>query len=96
MSENLTILFTKTFYVVSAGADVSQTMVNYARQKHSEKRLSYIVLDIETSELPNDQIGQYENIFSFNCLHWCNDMWYFFDIFVGNDQRREAFVDIDN
>jgi len=72
----LTIPFTKTFYV-STGADISQTMVNYARQKYSdEKRLSYIVLDIETSELPNDQIEKYDNVISMYCLHWCNDMWY--------------------
>jgi len=53
-------------------------MVNYAREKYSdEKRLSYIVLDIETSELPNDEIEQYDNVVSFYSLHWCNDMWYF-------------------
>ncbi|RLU22285.1 hypothetical protein DMN91_004563 [Ooceraea biroi] len=58
------------------GADISQTMVNYARQKHSdEKRLSYVVLDIETSELPSDQVEQYDNAVSFYCLHWCNDLW---------------------
>lgn len=59
-----------------AGADISQAMVNYARMKYSDdKRLSYIVLDIETSELPSDQVEQYNNVVSFYCLHWCNDIW---------------------
>ncbi|KYN20793.1 PREDICTED: juvenile hormone acid O-methyltransferase-like [Trachymyrmex cornetzi] len=58
------------------GVDVSETMVNYANQKYSdEKRLSFDILDIETSELPSDQIEQYDNVVSFYCLHWCNDIW---------------------
>ncbi|XP_012521864.1 juvenile hormone acid O-methyltransferase isoform X2 [Monomorium pharaonis] len=62
------------------GADISEAMVEYARKKYSvDKRLSYIVLDIETSELPSDQVGRYENVVSFYCLHWCNDIWRAFD-----------------
>ncbi|XP_077273752.1 juvenile hormone acid methyltransferase isoform X1 [Temnothorax americanus] len=61
------------------GADISQPMVNYARQKYSDERLSYIVLDIEASELPSDQVEQYDNVVSFYCLHWCNDMWRAFE-----------------
>ncbi|KAL0109382.1 hypothetical protein PUN28_014452 [Cardiocondyla obscurior] len=57
------------------GADVSQAMVNYARKNYCDsKRLSYMVLNIETSELPADQIGKYDNALSFYCLHWCNDL----------------------
>lgn len=56
------------------GADISQAMVNYARKYSDDKRLSYIVLDIET-ELPSDQVEQYDNAVSFYCLHWCNDIW---------------------
>lgn len=61
------------------GADISETMVNYARKYSSDKRLSYVVLDIETSDLPSDQVGQYDNAVSFYCLHWCNDIWRAFD-----------------
>ncbi|XP_011871884.1 PREDICTED: uncharacterized protein LOC105564253 [Vollenhovia emeryi] len=61
------------------GADISQAMVNYAREKHSDERVSYTVLDIETLELPSDQVEQYNNVVSFNCLHWCNDMWRAFE-----------------
>lgn len=67
-----------------AGADISETMVNYARKYSSDKRLSYVVLDIETSDLPSDQVGQYDNAVSFYCLHWCNDIWYLC-YFVDND-----------
>lgn len=63
--------------VAFAGADISQAMVNYARKYSDDKRLSYIVLDIET-ELPSDQVEQYDNAVSFYCLHWCNDIWYLF------------------
>ncbi|KYM78453.1 Putative methyltransferase 235L [Atta colombica] len=58
------------------GADISEAMVNYASQKYNdEKRLSFVILDIETSELPSDQVEQYDNAVSFYCLHWCNDIW---------------------
>ncbi|EGI57813.1 PREDICTED: uncharacterized protein LOC105153364 [Acromyrmex echinatior] len=58
------------------GVDISEAMVNYASQKYSdEKRLSFVILDIETSELPSDQVEQYDNVVSFYCLHWCDDIW---------------------
>ncbi|XP_072766148.1 juvenile hormone acid methyltransferase isoform X1 [Anoplolepis gracilipes] len=60
------------------GVDISQEMVNYARKKFADKRLSYIVLDIESPNLPKDQIECYHNIVSFYCIHWCNDMWFTF------------------
>ncbi|CAL1676818.1 unnamed protein product [Lasius platythorax] len=56
------------------GADISHTMINYARNCNSDERISYIVLDIETSHLPNDEIEKYHNAVSFYCLHWCNDI----------------------
>lgn len=70
------LIFYEEPCVIFAGADISQAMVNYARKKYSDdKRLSYIVLDIETPELPSDQVEQYDNAVSFYCLHWCNDIW---------------------
>ncbi|KAL6260400.1 hypothetical protein P5V15_007927 [Pogonomyrmex californicus] len=56
------------------GADISQAMVNYARQNNNDERLSYIVLDIE-GRIPKEQIGQYDYVTSFYCLHWSKDLW---------------------
>ncbi|KAM0735897.1 Juvenile hormone acid O-methyltransferase [Formica fusca] len=56
------------------GADISQEMVNYARKNNADNHLSYIVLDIESLDLPKDQIEQYDNAVSFYCLHWCIDL----------------------
>ncbi|XP_076766733.1 juvenile hormone acid methyltransferase [Xylocopa sonorina] len=62
------------------GADILKSMVNHARQKYrDEKRLSFFQLDIEATELPNDQLGQYTNALSFYCLHWCHNTWRAFD-----------------
>lgn len=58
-------------------------MINYARNCNSDERISYIVLDIETSHLPNDEIEKYHNAVSFYCLHWCNDIWYIY-IYIFN------------
>lgn len=69
---------------VLLGADISEKMINYARKNYADKRLSYIVMDIE-SDLPSDQIECYENITSFYCLHWCQDIRYFSIFFVGCD-----------
>lgn len=55
-------------------------MINYGRKNYADKRLSYIVLDIE-SNLPKDLIERYESTVSFYCLHWCKDIRYFFNIF---------------
>ncbi|XP_076672354.1 juvenile hormone acid methyltransferase [Andrena cerasifolii] len=57
------------------GADISQKMIDYASQKYrDEKRLSFITLDIQTQNLPQEEVGQYNGVFSFYCLHWCNDI----------------------
>ncbi|XP_076239148.1 juvenile hormone acid methyltransferase [Calliopsis andreniformis] len=57
------------------GVDISQSMIDYARQKYSdEKRLSFMQLDIETTNLSNELVGQYSNLFSFYCFHWCKDV----------------------
>lgn len=72
-------------------------MVNYAREKYSGKRLSYIVLDIETSELPSDHIAHFDNAVSFYCLHWCEDLWYFVVFLRKGNDRAKAFVNkVDN
>ncbi|XP_011263582.2 juvenile hormone acid O-methyltransferase [Camponotus floridanus] len=60
------------------GADISQEMINYARQNYADKRLSYVIMDIE-SDLPSDEIEHYDNTVSFYCLHWCKDIRYAFE-----------------
>ncbi|XP_031845539.1 juvenile hormone acid methyltransferase isoform X2 [Nomia melanderi] len=60
------------------GADISKPMVEYARKKCSEeKRLSFICLNAETEDLPNELVEQFDNVFSFFCLHWrtFNNIW---------------------
>nr|XP_033336742.1 juvenile hormone acid O-methyltransferase isoform X1 [Megalopta genalis]XP_033336743.1 juvenile hormone acid O-methyltransferase isoform X1 [Megalopta genalis]XP_033336744.1 juvenile hormone acid O-methyltransferase isoform X1 [Megalopta genalis]XP_033336745.1 juvenile hormone acid O-methyltransferase isoform X1 [Megalopta genalis]XP_033336746.1 juvenile hormone acid O-methyltransferase isoform X1 [Megalopta genalis]XP_033336747.1 juvenile hormone acid O-methyltransferase isoform X1 [Megalo len=58
------------------GADISKEMVEYAREKCSdEKRLSFICLDVQTGDLPNELVAQFSNAFSFFCLHWCENPW---------------------
>ncbi|KZC09774.1 PREDICTED: juvenile hormone acid O-methyltransferase [Dufourea novaeangliae] len=62
------------------GVDVSVEMVEYARKKCcDEKRLSFMCLDAETEDLPCKLIGQFDNVFSFFCLHWCQNPWRTFE-----------------
>lgn len=64
------------------GADISQNMVDYAKEKCAdEKRLSFIRLDIETENLPNDLVNDFNSVFSFFCLHWCKSPRYLLFIF---------------
>lgn len=54
------------------GADVNIKMVKYANEKfYDEDKISFFQLNIETSQLPKDLIGKYDNIVSFYCLQWC-------------------------
>ncbi|XP_043266532.1 juvenile hormone acid O-methyltransferase [Venturia canescens] len=59
---------------VLTGADISKAMIKSARSYcANEPRLSFVELDVETDELPIHEIGQYDNVLSFYCLHWCQD-----------------------
>lgn len=52
-------------------------MIEYARKKYEDKRrLSFIYLDAQIEELPNELVEQFDNVFSFFCLHWCVNPWY--------------------
>lgn len=54
-------------------------MTDFAKLKYAnDKRLSFITMDIEASELPTNEIGQYDNVVSFFCLHWCRNIKYFY------------------
>ncbi|CAK9795096.1 Juvenile hormone acid O-methyltransferase [Anthophora quadrimaculata] len=62
------------------GTDISKPMIDHARQKYlDEERLSFFELDIETTALPNEEMGQYSNALSFYCLHWCQNAWQAFE-----------------
>ncbi|XP_076173804.1 juvenile hormone acid methyltransferase [Ptiloglossa arizonensis] len=56
------------------GADISKPMIDYAKQKfRNVKHLSFTCLDIQTEDLPDEHIGQYNGLFSFFCFHWCQN-----------------------
>ncbi|TGZ48683.1 putative methyltransferase [Temnothorax longispinosus] len=57
------------------GTDISESMIKYANKTfNDEKRLHFEVLDIQTKNLPEKYISEFNNIFSFHTLHWCNDI----------------------
>ncbi|KYN07916.1 Biotin synthesis protein BioC [Cyphomyrmex costatus] len=60
---------------VIIGTDVSKNMIDYANKKYSvPKKLEYDVLDIQTKNLPTKYISEFDFVFSFHALHWCNDI----------------------
>ncbi|XP_071568865.1 juvenile hormone acid O-methyltransferase-like [Temnothorax nylanderi] len=57
------------------GTDISESMIKYANKTfNDEKRLHFEVLDIQTKNLPEKYISEFNHIFSFHTLHWCNDI----------------------
>ncbi|KAI4492376.1 hypothetical protein M0804_002167 [Polistes exclamans] len=59
---------------VIIGADISNAMLEHAKTNYCNNlRLSFLHLDIETLNLPEEQIERYENVVSFYCLHWCQN-----------------------
>ncbi|TGZ35776.1 Uncharacterized protein DBV15_12787, partial [Temnothorax longispinosus] len=57
------------------GTDISESMIKYANKTLSdEKRLHFEVLDIQTKNLPEKYISEFNHIFSFHTLQWCNDI----------------------
>lgn len=60
---------------VVVGIDISELMIQRAKIKYSaEDRLTFSKLDIESPELPIEEIGKYDHAVSFYCLHWCQNM----------------------
>ncbi|KYQ53181.1 Biotin synthesis protein BioC [Trachymyrmex zeteki] len=60
---------------VVIGTDVSKNMIDYANKKYSvPKKLEFDVLDIQTKNLPTKYTSEFDFIFSFHALHWCNDI----------------------
>lgn len=65
--------------LVNAGVDISKPMIDHAREKYlEERRLSFLLLDIEASALPSKELARYNNALSFYCLHWCQNSRYTF------------------
>ncbi|XP_067203366.1 juvenile hormone acid O-methyltransferase-like [Linepithema humile] len=60
---------------VIIGTDILQSMIEYANMTYSdEKRLGFEVLDIQTKNLPEKYVLEFNHIFSFHTLHWCKDI----------------------
>ncbi|XP_033226594.1 juvenile hormone acid O-methyltransferase-like [Belonocnema kinseyi] len=57
------------------GVDISENMIDCARKLCAdEKRITFKVMDIETTDLKIEDIEAYDNGFSFFCLHWLRDL----------------------
>lgn len=55
--------------------DVSKNMIDCARTINTgEKRLTFELMNIETNDLPQENIERFDNGFSFFCLQWVQDM----------------------
>lgn len=64
-----------TYRIYHAGTDISQSMIEYANMTYNdEKRLGFEVLDIQTKNLPEKYVSEFDHIFSFYALHWCNNI----------------------
>lgn len=62
---------TKNFNVV--GVDVSNDMVDHAKDKYGERNVSFCQMDI-SHEIPQRKMTRrFSKIFSFYCLHWVKD-----------------------
>ncbi|XP_012530795.2 juvenile hormone acid O-methyltransferase [Monomorium pharaonis] len=57
------------------GTDISEKMIKYANETFSDiKRLRFEILDIETKNLPTKYISEFDHVFSFHTLMYCNDI----------------------
>ncbi|XP_036144541.1 juvenile hormone acid O-methyltransferase-like [Monomorium pharaonis] len=57
------------------GTDISEKMIKYANETCSDmNRLQFEILDIETKNLPTRYISEFDHVFSFHTLMWCNDI----------------------
>lgn len=50
--------------------DVSENMLDFARIKCKNSKVSFHQLDIGTKQIPNYFEENFDHIFSFYCLHW--------------------------
>ncbi|XP_024878653.1 juvenile hormone acid O-methyltransferase-like isoform X1 [Temnothorax curvispinosus] len=60
---------------VMIGTDVSESMVEYANRIHGvDGVLEFETLDIQTRDLPEKYVAEFDHVFSFPVLHFCNDV----------------------
>lgn len=62
----------KTYMPVNSkllGCDISEKMIDFANNKHSDSRTEFVVLDIE-GKLPHGLRDSFDHAFSFYALHW--------------------------
>ncbi|XP_050461657.1 juvenile hormone acid O-methyltransferase-like [Cataglyphis hispanica] len=61
--------------VTMIGTDIMEKVIEYANKTYGDKeRLKFEVLDIETKNLPDKYISEFDHIFSFHALQWCKDI----------------------
>ncbi|XP_070172094.1 juvenile hormone acid O-methyltransferase-like [Polyergus mexicanus] len=61
--------------VTMIGTDIMEEMVEHANKTYGDKeRLKFEALDIQTKKLPEKYISEFDHIFSFHALQWCNDV----------------------
>lgn len=95
---------------VMVGIDISNEMIDFARQHSQHARLSYDVLDIEMGDATGfgKKYGKFDRVYSFFCLNWVRnkarafrnidsllgDDGQFLLVFVVRTDVREAWLDI--
>ncbi|KAJ8946514.1 hypothetical protein NQ318_004649 [Aromia moschata] len=52
------------------GCDVSESMVNFAKNTYKNPAVDFVQLDIATENIPRELEGEFHHIFSFYALHW--------------------------
>ncbi|XP_020282295.1 juvenile hormone acid O-methyltransferase-like [Pseudomyrmex gracilis] len=57
------------------GTDISESMVDFANKQYGDgKRLKFEVLDVQTNDLPEKYVSEFDYIFSFHALQWCTNI----------------------
>ncbi|XP_070166115.1 juvenile hormone acid O-methyltransferase-like [Polyergus mexicanus] len=60
---------------IMIGTDIVEEIVEYANKTYGDKELlKFEVLDIQTKKLPEKYISEFDHIFTFHTLQWCNDI----------------------
>ncbi|KAJ8919547.1 hypothetical protein NQ315_002168 [Exocentrus adspersus] len=52
------------------GCDVSEKMVQFAKEAHRDAKVEFVQLDVSCEEVPVDFEACFDHIFSFYTLHW--------------------------
>lgn len=52
------------------GFDISENMIEHANKSYQNPKISFMKIDIESSQIPIEMEEQFHHAFSFYCLHW--------------------------